>query len=96
MGTWQTYEDNQPKPKFKSHKQVLLSPVKSLRVILKKAKSFVGKTVLTGVKATGNGKYAGKSKDPRWGFGLGANISVSGSTLTLSVSSQRQPNLEKN
>ena len=35
VGTWQTYEDNQPKPKFKSHKQVLLSPVKSLRVILK-------------------------------------------------------------
>lgn len=85
VGTWQTYEDNQPKAQVQISQTGGTFTGKIVAGNTEKAKSFVGKTVLTGVKAAGNGKYAGKAKDPRWGFGLGANISVSGSTLTLSV-----------
>ena len=85
VGTWQTYEDNQPKAQVQISQTGSTFTGKIVAGNTEKAKSFVGKTVLTGVKAAGNGKYAGKAKDPRWGFGLGANILVSGSTLTLSV-----------
>ena len=85
VGTWQTYEDNQPKAQVQISQTGNTFTGKIVAGNTEKAKTFVGKTVLTGVTAKGGGKYAGKAKDPRWGFGLGADMTVSGSTLTLSV-----------
>ena len=97
MGTWQTYAKTiNQKPKFKSLQTGATFTGKIVAGNTEKAKSFVGKTVLTGVKAAGKWQnIPGKAKDPRWGFWVRCKISLSGSTLTLSVSSQRQPNLEK-
>lgn len=85
VGTWQTYEDGQAKA------QVKISPAGSgfTGVIVAgntaKAKQYVGKTVLSGVTAQGDGTYKGRATDPRWGFGLGADIAVHGRSLTISV-----------
>lgn len=85
VGTWQTYEDGQAKA------QVRISPAGSgftgtiVSGNTAKAKQYVGRTVLSGVTAQGDGTYKGKATDPRWGFGLGADISVHGRSLTISV-----------
>lgn len=87
VGVWQMYEDGQPKA------QVQISQSGSTfngRVVsgqTAKAKEFVGKTVLMGIKANGGGKYTGKAKDPRWGIipAVTANITVSGSKMSLST-----------
>ncbi|MFW2177793.1 MULTISPECIES: DUF2147 domain-containing protein [unclassified Moraxella] len=85
VGTWQTYEDGQPKAQVQITQAGSAFNGKIVAGNTEKAKTFVGKTVLTGVTAKGGGKYSGKAKDPRWGIGLGADISVSGSSMTLSV-----------
>lgn len=85
VGTWQTYENGEAKA------QVTISPAGSgfTGVIVagntEKAKKFVGKTVLSNVTAQGNGTYKGRATDPRWGFGLNADISVQGRSLDISV-----------
>ena len=85
VGTWQTYEDNQPKAQVQISQTGNSFTGKIVAGNTEKAKTFIGKTVLTGVTAQGGGKYSGKAKDPRWRLGLGADINLSGSTLTLSV-----------
>ncbi len=85
VGNWQMSENGQPKAVVQisqsgsTYKGVVISGQTA------KAKEFVGKQVLFDVADKGNGKYAGKAKDPRWGFipAVGADMTLNGNRLTL-------------
>lgn len=85
VGTWQTYEDGEPKAQVRISQTGSTFTGKIVAGNTEKAKEYVGKTVLSRIIAKGDGEYSGKATDPRWGFGLGCDISVSGSSLTISV-----------
>lgn len=85
VGVWQTYEDGQAKAQVEITQTGNTFSGKIVHGNTAKAKEYVGKPVLTNVKALGGGKYSGKAKDPRWGLGLGADIAVNGSSLTIKV-----------
>lgn len=87
VGTWQMYEDGQPKAQVQISQAGATFNGKVVSGQTAKAKEFVGKTVLMGLKSQGSGKYVGKAKDPRWGIlpAVTANVTLSGSKLTLST-----------
>lgn len=87
VGTWQMYEDGQPKAQVQISQAGATFNGRVVAGQTAKAKEFVGKTVLIGLKANGGGKYVGKAKDPRWGIipAVTANVTLSGSKLTLST-----------
>lgn len=95
VGVWQTYEDGQAKAQVQVTQSGNTFSGKIVHGNTAKAKEYVGKTVLTNVKAVGNGKYSGKAKDPRWGLGLGADIVVNGSNLTIKVPLKGAQNWKK-
>lgn len=85
VGNWQLTEDGKPKAVV----SISESGAGFNGVITsgqtEKAKGFVGKAVILNAKPVGAGKYAGKAKDPRWGFmpAVNADITLSGNKLTL-------------
>lgn len=85
VGTWQTYEDGQAKAQVKITQSGNAFNGTIVAGNTEKAKQYVGKTALMNLTSQGGGKYKGKAKDPRWGFSVGANITVSGNTLTIST-----------
>lgn len=59
--TWQTYEDGQPKAVVKITENNGVLSGKIIAGSTAKAKQYVGQTVISGLKADGNGKYSGGS-----------------------------------
>ncbi len=84
VGTWQTYEDNQPKAQVKITEANGVLTGKIIAGNTEKAKKFVDRTVITGLKADGNGKYSGGTiTDPVNGKSYKLTATLSGTTLTL-------------
>ncbi|MDO4426846.1 MAG: DUF2147 domain-containing protein [Moraxella sp.] len=84
VGTWQTYEDGKPKAVVK----ITQSGSSFTGVIIEgnteKAKQYVGRTVITGLKADGGGKYSGgKITDPVNGKTYSLTATLNGSSLSL-------------
>lgn len=83
-GTWQTYENGQPKAVV----QISENGGTYTGVIIsgntEKAKAHVGKTVITGLKAAGGGKYSGgKITDPVNNKTYSLTATQNGNTLNL-------------
>lgn len=83
-GNWQTYEDGKPKAIVQITKNGDVYSGKIIKGITDKAKQFEGRTVITGLKADGNGKYSGgKITDPVSGKTYKLAATESGSSLKL-------------
>ena len=84
VGNWQTYEDGQPKAvvKISENGGTFTGVVVSGNT--EKAKAHVGKTVITGLKANGGGKYSGgRITDPVSGKTYSLSATLNGNTLNL-------------
>lgn len=84
VGDWQTYEDGKPKAVV----QISESNGVYTGVIIsgntEKAKQFVGRTIITGLKANGNGRYSGgKITDPVSGQVYSLKATQTGDTLKM-------------
>lgn len=84
VGTWQTYEDGQPKAHVTITEANGVLTGKIVKGNTEKAKAHVGKTVITGLKASGGGKYSGGTiTDPVSGKSYKLTATLSGSSLSL-------------
>ena len=84
--TWQTYEDGQPKATVQITESGGVLTGKIIAGNTAKAKQYVGRTVITGLKADGGGKYSGgKIIDPVDGksYRLTAKLSSNETSLKL-------------
>lgn len=82
--TWQTYEDGSPKATVKITESGGTLTGKVIAGNTDKAKAYVGRTVITGLKADGNGSYSGgKITDPVSGKTYNMKADLSGNTLKL-------------
>ncbi|WP_201533897.1 DUF2147 domain-containing protein [Psychrobacter ciconiae] len=82
--TWQTYEDGQPKAVVKITESGGVFTGKIIAGSTTKAKQYVGQTVISGLKADGNGKYSGGTiTDPVKNKTYRLTASLNGSTLNL-------------
>lgn len=81
--TWQTYEDGQPKATVKITQTGSTFTGKIIDGNTDKAKTYIGRTVITGLKADGGGKYSGKITDPVNGKTYSLSAELSGNTLKL-------------
>lgn len=84
VGNWQTYENGQPKAVV----QITDNGGTYTGVVIsgntEKAKAHVGKTVITGLKADGNGKYSGgRITDPVNNRTYSLTATQNGNTLNL-------------
>lgn len=83
-GNWQTYEDGKPKAVVQIVDNGGVYTGKIISGNTDKAKQYVGKTVITGLRATGNGKYAGGSiTDPTNNQTYNLTATLQGDTLYL-------------
>lgn len=83
VGTWKMSEKGQEKVVIKiSESGGTFSGVVT-EGLTEKGKKTVGKTVLTGVKATGGGKYKGKGVHPATGIKAGVTITINGNSITI-------------
>lgn len=84
VGSYQTYENGQPKATVKITQSGSTFTGKIVAGNTEKAKKYVGQTVITGLRANGNGKYSGGTiKDPVSGKTYKLSATKSGSTLKL-------------
>lgn len=84
VGNWQTYDDGQPKAVVKISESDGTYTGIIISGNTEKAKEHVGKTVMTGLKADGNGKYSsGRITDPTNGKSYRLTATLNGNTLSL-------------
>lgn len=82
--TWQTFEDGNPKGVVKITESNGVLTGKLIEANTAKGKQYVGMTVISGLKADGNGKYSGGSiTDPAKNKTYRLTANLSGSTLDL-------------
>lgn len=83
-GAWQTYEDGKPKAIVQITESNGVYTGKIIDGNTEKAKQYIGRTVITGLKADGNGKYSGgKITDPVNGKTYTLSATQTGNTLNL-------------
>ncbi|PNK60662.1 DUF2147 domain-containing protein [Psychrobacter sp. FDAARGOS_221] len=82
--TWQTYDDGEPKAVVKITESGGTLTGKILSTVRPEGKKFVGRTVISGLKADGGGKYSGgKITDPENGKTYRLTAELSGNSLKL-------------
>ena len=82
--TWQTYDEGQPKAVIKITESGGVLTGKIISTATEKGKKYVGMTVITGLKADGNGKYSGgKITDPEKNKSYRMSAEVKGSTMDV-------------
>ena len=83
-GNWQTYEDGKPKAVVKITESNGVYTGVIISGNTEKAQQYVGRTVITGLKDDGNGKYSGgKITDPVNGKTYSLSATLQGDTLKL-------------
>lgn len=84
VGTWQTYEDGKPKAQVQITQSGSTFTGKIIAGNTEKAKTYVGRTVITGLKADGGGKYSGGNiTDPVNGKTYKLSATKTGESLAL-------------
>ncbi|MDO5651404.1 MAG: DUF2147 domain-containing protein [Moraxella sp.] len=84
VGNWQTYEDGKPKAVVKITESGGVYTGVIISGNTEKAKQHIGKTVITGLKENGSGKYSGgKITDPVNGKTYSLAATLNGNTLKL-------------
>ncbi|GAA0307573.1 DUF2147 domain-containing protein [Psychrobacter aestuarii] len=82
--TWQTFDEGQPKAVIKITESGGVLTGKIISTATEKGKKYVGMTVITGLKADGNGKYSGgKITDPEKNKSYRMSAEVKGSTMDV-------------
>ena len=82
--TWQTFDEGQPKGVVKITESNGVLTGKLISTTSEKGKKHVGMTIISGLKADGNGKYSGGTiTDPEKGKDYRMTANLSGSTLNL-------------
>lgn len=82
--TWQTYDEGQPKGLVKITESNGVLTGTLIGGSTAKAKQYVGRTVITGLKSDGNGKYSGGNiTDPAKDKTYKLTATLNGSTLSL-------------
>lgn len=85
VGTWQTYEDGEPKAQVQVTQTGNTFSGKIIAGNNAKAKTYVGRNVISGLKADGGGKYSGgQITDPVKAKSYRLTAKLSGNTLDLS------------
>ncbi len=82
--TWQTYDEGKPKGMVKITESNGVLTGKLISTVSEKGQKHVGMTIISGLKADGNGKYSGgKITDPEKNKTYKLTANLSGSTLDL-------------
>ena len=82
--TWQTYDEGQPKGVVKITESNGVLTGKLISTVSKEGQKHVGMTIISGLKADGNGKYSGgKITDPEKNKTYKLTANMSGSSLNL-------------
>ncbi|HAR75265.1 DUF2147 domain-containing protein [Psychrobacter glacincola] len=82
--TWQTFDEGQPKGVIKITESNGVLTGKLISTVSEKGKKHVGMTIISGLKADGNGKYSGgKITDPEKNKTYKLTANLSGSSLNL-------------
>ena len=82
--TWQTFDEGQPKGLVKITESNGVLTGKLISTTSEKGKKHVGMTIISGLKADGNGKYSGgKITDPEKNKTYKLTANLSGSNLAL-------------
>lgn len=83
-GTWQTFEDGQPKAIVTITESGGVYTGKITGASTPKAQQYVGRTVITGLRDEGGGKFGGgKITDPVNGKTYSLSATLNGNTLRL-------------
>ncbi|WP_367105444.1 DUF2147 domain-containing protein [uncultured Psychrobacter sp.] len=82
--TWQTFDEGQPKGVVKITESNGVFTGKLISTVSEKGKKHVGMTVISGLKADGNGKYSGgQITDPEKNKSYRMTANLSGDTLDI-------------
>ena len=82
--TWQTFDEGKPKGVVKITESNGVLTGKLISTVSEKGKKHVGMTIISGLKADGNGKYSGgKITDPEKNKTYKLTANLSGSSLNL-------------
>ena len=82
--TWQTFDEGQPKGVVKITESNGVLTGKLISTTSEKGKKHIGMTIISGLKADGNGKYSGgKITDPEKNKTYKLTANLSGSNLAL-------------
>ena len=82
--TWQTFDEGQPKGVIKITESNGVLTGKLISTVSEQGKKHVGMTIISGLKADGNGKYSGgKITDPEKNKTYKLTANLSGSNLAL-------------
>ena len=82
--TWQTFDEGKPKGVVKITESNGVLTGKLISTVSEKGKKHVGMTIISGLKANGNGKYSGgKITDPEKNKTYKLTANLSGSNLAL-------------
>ena len=82
--TWQTFDEGKPKGVVKITESNGVLTGKLITTVSEKGKKHVGMTIISGLKADGNGKYSGgKITDPEKNKTYKLTANLSGSNLAL-------------
>lgn len=82
--TWQTFDEGQPKGVVKITESNGVLSGKLISTVSEKGKKHVGMTVISGLKADGNGQYSGgQITDPEKNKSYRMTANLSGNTLDI-------------
>ena len=82
--TWQTFDEGQPKGVIKITESNGVLTGKLISTVSEKGQKHVGMTIISGLKADGNGKYSGgKITDPEKNKTYKLTANLNGSNLDL-------------
>ncbi|ABE76125.1 DUF2147 domain-containing protein [Psychrobacter cryohalolentis] len=82
--TWQTYDEGKPKGVVKITESNGVLTGKLISTVSEKGQKHVGMTIISGLKADGNGKYSGgKITDPEKNKTYKLTANLNGSNLDL-------------
>ena len=82
--TWQTYDEGKPKGVVKITESNGVLTGKLISTVSEKGQKHVGMTIISGLKADGNGKYSGgKITDPEKNNTYKLTANLNGSNLDL-------------
>lgn len=82
--TWQTYDDGEPKGVVKITEYNGVLTGKLISTVSRKGKKHVGRTIISGLKADGGGKYSGGTiTDPEKDKSYRMTANLKGNTLDL-------------